>query len=128
MKNFLAKIIFLIHSAVVIFWLGLLFVPVKWWPGKLNIELYLTLIIVYNQLIWGLIITPWTKKYRMVCFLTTINQLLRGKAISDEKNYDHSFIQEFLGLAKIKVPHRFAIYLTFTIFTIVLFQYFSSVH
>jgi len=123
MRNLLAKAIFLIHSLVVIFWIGLLFVPNNIWPDKINFHFYLTLFIVINQFLWGLIILPWTKDYKMVCFLTTINQLLRGKSISDEENYKHSFLKELFGKAGITVSHRFSTILTFTILTIVTIQY-----
>jgi hypothetical protein len=124
MKDYLAKIIFLFHSVVVVFWIGLFFIPTSFWPNKITFHFYLTLVIVANQFLWGLLIMPWTKKYRMVCFLTTIHQLLRGKSISDEENYKHSFTKEFLGKAGITVSHRFATILTFTISTIVTVQYF----
>jgi len=127
MKDFLGKIIFVIHSAIVVFWLGLLLVPESWWPGKIVFHFYLTLVIVFNQFIWGLMIMPWTKKYRMVCFLTTIHQLLRGKSISDEKNYSHSFAREFFGKFHIHLPHKFITCFTLTVFVIVSIQYFLSI-
>ena len=125
MRKISSKIIFLIHCLIVFFWLGLFFVPTSFWPGRIIFHFYLTLVIVFNQFIWGLLIMPWTKKYRMVCFLTTVNQLLKGDSIYDEKNYDHSFTQELFGKAGIKIPHRFATFLTFTILIIVTFQYLS---
>ncbi len=125
MRRISSKIVFLIHCLIVLFWLGLFFVPVSLWPNKIIFHFYLTLVIVFNQFIWGLLIMPWTKKYRMVCFLTTINQLLRGDSIFDERNYDHSFTQELFGKAGIKITHRFATYLTFTVLIVVTFQYLS---
>ena len=125
MRKISSKIIFLIHCVIVFFWWGLFFVPTSFWPSIIIFHFYLTLVIVFNQFVWGLLIMPWTKKYRMVCFLTTVNQLLRGDSISDEKNYDHSFTQELFGKAGIKVSHRFATFLTFTILIIVTFQYLS---
>jgi len=125
MRKISSKLVFLIHCLIVFFWVGLFFVPVSFWPEKIIFHFYLTLLIVFNQFVWGLLIMPWTKKYRMVCFLTTINQLLRGDSISDERNYDHSFTQELFGRAGIKISHRFATYFTFTILIVVTFQYLS---
>ncbi|MFA4999015.1 MAG: hypothetical protein WC514_03280 [Candidatus Paceibacterota bacterium] len=125
MRRISSKIVFLIHCLIVFFWFGLFFVPVSLWSDKIIFHFYLTLVIVFNQFIWGLFIMPWTKKYRMVCFLTTVNQLLRGDSISDEKKYDHSFSQELFGKAGIKITHRFATYLTFTVLIVVTFQYLS---
>jgi len=127
MKDFLGKIIFWIHSAIVVFWLSLLVIPASWWPDKIILHFYLTLVIVFNQFIWGLIIMPWTKKYRMVCFLTTMHQLLRGKSISDERNYNHSFAREFFGKFHIQLSHRFVTCFTLAVFVIVSLQYFLLV-
>lgn len=123
MRDFLAKIIFLTHSVIVVFWVGLFFVPARLWPDKITFHFYLTLAIVANQFLWGFLIIPWTKKYKMVCFLTTMNQLLRGRSVSDEENYRHSFLQEFFGKAGITVSHRFATVFTFSILIIVTIQY-----
>jgi len=71
---------------------------------------------------------PWTKKYRMVCFLTTMHQLLRGKSISDEQNYNHSFAKEFFGKFHIQLSHRFITFFTLAVFVIVSLQYFLLVH
>jgi len=128
MKDFLGKIIFLIHSVIVVFWLFLLVVPADWWPDKISFHFYLTLFIVFNQFLWGLIIMPWTKKYRMVCFLTTMHQLLRGKSISDEGNYDHSFTRELFGNFHVSLSHKFITFFTLTVFVIVSLQYFLSIY
>lgn len=124
MRNLLAKIIFLIHSLIIIFWVGLFFIPVRLWDDKIIFHFHLTLLIVANQFLWGLFLMPWTKEYKMVCFLTTINQILRGESVSDEKNYKHSFLKEFLGNIGITVSHRFATIFTFSILIIVTIQYF----
>ena len=124
MRNFFAKLFFLIHSVIVVFWCGLLFVPIDWWPNKITFHFYLTLFIVLHQLLWGFLIFPWTKKYRMVCPLTTITQLLRGEEISEEQNYNHSFAKEFFGNAGINIPHRFATTFTFVILIITAIQHY----
>jgi len=125
MRDIFAKIVFLIHVLIIVVWWGLFFVPVYYWPKKINFHFYLTLFIVIQQIMWGFLIIPWTKKYRMVCFFTTLTQLLRGQSISDDKNYDHSFTRELLGKFGIKrLPHRFSAYLALFILMIVSIQYF----
>jgi len=124
MRKFFSDFIFLLHALFVIFWYGLFFVPLSLWSGKISFHFFLTLAIVGNQFLWGFLIMPWTKKYRMVCFLTTIMQLLRGQKISDPKNYNHSFTKEFFGKTGLNIPHRGATLLTFTILTVVTIQYF----
>ena len=124
MKNLLAKTILLFHVVIVAFWLSLLLVPENLFPGKISFQFYLSLLIVGHQFLWGFVILPWTEKYRMVCFLTTITQLIRGEKISDPKNYDHSFTREILKLVGIDIPHRVSVILSLSVLTIVSIQYF----
>ncbi|OGZ18717.1 MAG: hypothetical protein A2175_00310 [Candidatus Nealsonbacteria bacterium RBG_13_42_11] len=127
MRNILAKIIFLVHVAIVLTWWGLFFFPLSRWPEKIIFHFYLTMIIVTHQIIWGLLITPWMGKFRIVCILTTLTQLLRGQSLADDKNYDHSFTREILGKVGIKgLPHRFSAMMAFVILIIVSIQYFSQ--
>ena len=120
----LADFIFWLHVLIVAFWWGLLLVPSSLWPNKISFHFYFTLGIVLHQFLWGFLLMPWTQKFRMVCMLTTPMQLLRGEKLSDPKNYDHSFMKEMFGKTGLVVPHRFATFLTFTLFTIVSIQYF----
>ncbi|MFH1714010.1 MAG: hypothetical protein ABH831_00180 [Candidatus Nealsonbacteria bacterium] len=124
MRNLVGNIIFLFHAAFVIPWYALLFVPESVLPNKIAFHFYLTLVVVLHQFLWGFLIMPWTKKYRMVCILTTFQQLAKGQNISDPKNYDHSFTQEFLRKIGINIPHRASTLITFTILTLVSIQYF----
>jgi hypothetical protein len=113
--------------AIVFVWWGLFFVSSSRWPEKITVHFYLTLFIVIQQIMWGFLILPWMGKYRIVCILTTITQLLRGQSLSDDKNYDHSFTKEILGKVGIKrLPHRFSAMLAFVILIIVSIQYFSQ--
>ncbi|MDO8470930.1 MAG: hypothetical protein Q7S63_03140 [bacterium] len=123
-RLFLAEFIFWAHVLIVAFWWGLLFVPSSWWPEKIAFHFYFTLGIVFHQFLWGFLLMPWTKKFRMVCALTTPMQLLRGDNLSDPKNYDHSFMKEMFGKTGLTVSNRLATILTFTILTIVSIQYF----
>lgn len=123
-RLFFAELLFWTHVAIVLFWWGLFLVPTSWWPNKISFHFYFTLGIVFHQFLWGFLLMPWTKKFRMVCALTTPTQLLRGQKISDSKNYDHSFMKELFGKTRITIPNRFATLLTFTNFTLVSIQYF----
>jgi hypothetical protein len=123
MRKFFAETIFWIHAFFVSLWYGLFFIPTDWWPGKILFHFNFSLFVVLHQFIWGALITPWTRKYRMVCFLTTITQFLRGKKISDPNNYNHSFSREFLNKGGIVLSHRRITILTLLTLTIVSIQY-----
>jgi len=123
MRRFLADLIFYLHTSIVVFWYVLFFIPGSWWQNKVTFHFYYSLVIVLHQLLWGLVIMPWTKKYRMVCILTTFTQLLRGEKISDPRNYDHSFTKEFLGDMGLTIPHRATTILTFSTMAAVTVQY-----
>ncbi len=56
-------------------------------------------------MVWGVVLIPYMKKYRLVCPLTTLMQFLRGYPVADKRNFDHSFIGEFLAHFKIKAPY-----------------------
>jgi len=122
-KLFLANLLFGIHFIIVIIWLGLFLVPSSVWHDRIIFHFYLTVIIVTHQFLWGLAIMPWTRKFRMVCILTTPMQLLRGQKISDPKNYDHSFFQEFFGNQGLKIPHEISTLITFSALALATFQY-----
>jgi len=119
----LADILFWIHFIIVAIWFGLFLVPASVWHDKIIFHFYLTITIVTHQFIWGLAITPWTKKFRMVCFLTTFMQLLRGKEISDPKNYDQAWLKELVGNRGIKIPHALSTIITFSALSLVTFQF-----
>jgi hypothetical protein len=124
MKDFFVKLFLLIHTLFIVFWWGLFFVPRHWWPGKIAFHFYLTIFVVMQQLVWGFVIMPWTKKYRMVCFLTTLTQILRGQNISDSDNYNHSFMRELFGRFGFNLPHRAAGIITFAILFVITLEYF----
>ncbi len=124
MKKFFAQTIFWLHFLFVLFWYGLFFIPTSWWLAKVTFHFYLTLFVIAQQFVWGVMITPWTGKYRMVCFFTTVTQFLRGQKISDPKNYEHSFFQELFGRRGLAISHRKTTLLTITTLTIVAIQFF----
>lgn len=130
----LANILFWLHFVIGTVWLGLFLVPSSVWLAslepwrsgndKITFHFYLTLIIVSHQFLWGLLLMPWTHKFRMVCLLTTPMQLLRGQKISDPKNYSHSWFKEIIGNQGIKIPHAVSTLITFSALTLVTLQYF----
>ena len=126
MRKFFAETIFWLHFVIVAFWYGLFFLPSFMWPwgDKITFHFWFTVVIVGHQFVWGALIMPWTRKFRMVCFLNTPMQLLRGWKISDAKNYDHSFQQEFLGRHNITIPHRLTTIATFSVLAAVSLQFF----
>lgn len=119
----LANILFWLHFIIGTVWLGLFLVPSSVWYDKIAFHFYLTLIIVAHQFIWGLMLMPWTRKFRMVCLLTTPMQLLRGLEISDPKNYDHSFFNEIMGKNGIKIPHAVSTLITFSALALITLQF-----
>src|SRR3990167_11157571 len=115
MRKFFAETIFWLHFVIVAFWYGLFFLPSfrSPWGDKITFHFWFTVAVVGHQFVWGALIMPWTRKFRMVCILNTPMQLLRGQKISDSKNYDHSFFKELVGKNGIKIPHSFSTALTF---------------
>lgn len=122
----LADIVFWIHFSAITLWFGLFLIPTSVWPDRITFHFYYTLIIVGHQIIWGLIILPWAKQFRMVCFLTTFSQLLNKENISDPRNYDHRVPKKFSFNHNIKISHTFSTILTFICASIVVFQYLSQ--
>lgn len=123
-KLFLADILFWIHFIIGTIWLGLFLVPSSLWQDKITFHFYLTIIIVAHQFLWGLLLMPWTRKFRMVCILTTPMQILRGEKISDPKNYNHSFFKELVGKNGVQIPHFISTLITFSALFLVIYQYF----
>ncbi len=124
MRLFLADLLFWIHFLVGSLWLGLFLVPSSLWQNKITFHFYLTIAVVGHQFLWGLLLMPWTKKFRMVCLLTTPMQVLRGEKISDPKNYDHSFFKELVGKNGIQIPHAISTLITFSALSLVIYQFF----
>ena len=124
MRKFSADLIFYLHVVIVAFWYILFFIPNSIWLDKTEFHFQMSLLIVGHQLVWGALILPWTKNYRLVCVLTTLMQILRGQSVSDKKNYEHSFSKEFLRKININLSHRRIAIITFTTFTVVTIQRF----
>lgn len=124
LRNFLTNFVYWLHFAIGGVWYGLFLVPSTLWPGRIPFHFFMTMAIVGHQFLWGAMLIPWTKRYRTVCILTTILQLLRGKDIKDPENYNHSLTVETIKKVRIKIPHAAAIFLNFLVFIVVSIQYF----
>lgn len=124
MKKIFANFIIGLHLLIIIIWYGLFLVPQDWFPNKVSFHFYLTLTIIGHQFLWAAFLLPWTGKYRMTCILTTLTQLLKGKKISDLKNYDYSFTQEIFRKMNIPISRQTSAILTLIILTAVTLQYF----
>ena len=90
--------IFFILSVILIF-----FIPLSVWPDKLAFHFWYMLRIIGSEVLWGLVMFPKTKKFNLICPLTTIMQHARGFPLDNARNYKHSFIAELLESAGMKV-------------------------
>lgn len=126
MRAFAAEIVFWLHLVIVLFWVGLFFIPVDQWQGRISFHFYFSLMVILHQFVWGAIVMPWTKRYRMVCILTTLMQSLRGFKLSQPENYSHSFTAELFARARIKVPMIVPTVLTLSIVAASFTLYFLS--
>ncbi|MBI2580660.1 DUF2784 family protein [Candidatus Woesearchaeota archaeon] len=124
LKKAAAEAVFWLHFALVAVWFGLFLAPESLWSGKISFHFWFILIAVAMQFGWGFLMLPITKKYRMVCPLTTLMQLLRGYNISDERNNNHSCIKEFFHRIGKPVPKKAVTISTFVSLGIVTLQYF----
>ncbi len=119
-----AEAFFWLHFALVGVWFGLFLVPASLWAGKVSFHFWFIIIAVVLQFGWGFLLMPVTKKYRMVCPLTTLMQLLRGYPVADARNNNHSCIKEFSERIGKPVPKKAVTISTFASLGAVTIQYF----
>jgi hypothetical protein len=115
MRKFLGRTVFFLHLIFGIYWYSLFLVPETVFPGRPAFHFYLSLLVILHQFLWGFLIYPWTGKYRMVCILTTITQLLRGQSLSDPQNYEHAFKNDLLKVVGVVISNRTSTILNFLI-------------
>jgi len=123
-RDILAEFIFWLHFVIVLFWFGLFLVPSGLWAAKIPFHFFITVVIAGHQFIWGAVILPWAKRYRMVCILTTLTHILRGQKISDPKNYTHSFTVGFIKRFGLNVSNRVSTLFTCAALIWISLQYF----
>jgi hypothetical protein len=119
----LAQVLFWLHVAIVTSWFVLFLVPLSTWPDRITFQFYFAVLIVGHQALWGLMIMPWSKKFRMVCILTTLQQLLSRQKLSDSKNYEHIWLKKQAGDNRIKISHKLTTILTFFFFILITILY-----
>ncbi len=122
-KKIIINIIWLLHLLIVLLFFGLFLIPKLLWNNVIKFHFWYLIIIIFIQIIWGLIIYNKTKKIDIICPLTTLMQKLRGYEIKDKKNYNHSYIAELLNKLKIKVNYNIVSLLIFISIIIVFIQY-----
>lgn len=126
LKKAAAEAMFWLHFALVATWFGLFLFPASLWSGKTAFHFWFIAVAVGVQFGWGFLLMPATKKYRMVCPLTTAMQLLRGYPVRDARNNNHSCIKEFFERLGWKVPKKAVTISTFASLGIITLQYFLA--
>ncbi|HCM36712.1 MAG: hypothetical protein A3J30_01955 [Candidatus Wildermuthbacteria bacterium RIFCSPLOWO2_02_FULL_47_9c] len=119
----LARIIFGIHFLIGALWVGLFFVPPTLWTSKISFHFFFTWGVVIHQMIWGAILMLFTKRYELVCILTTLEQIAKGEKLSEARKYRHMIIKKFFEKAGWGMPQRGATVLTLFALLLVTFQY-----
>ena len=119
-----AETVFWLHFALVSVWFGLFLVPTSLWSGKISFHFYFITVTTALQFLWGFVLLPVTKKYRMACPLTTAMQLLRGYPVADARNNNHSCIKEFSERIGKPIPKKAVTISTFVSLGVVAVQYF----
>jgi hypothetical protein len=100
------KLLWILHLMIVVVLVLLFFVPKSLVPHINLIHLLYTLWVALSQIFWGIIMVRVTKRFSIVCPLTTMMQYLRGYKPTDIRNYDHSFIVEVMEHYNVKLQHQ----------------------
>jgi len=119
----LSDVLFDVHIIIFLVWFGLFLIPASLWPGRLAFHFWYVGIMVVSQIITGLILMKKMKKFRIVCPLTSLMQYSRGYTFSDKKNYDHSFVREFLHRYGLRIPRGTIGVLIFLSLALLIWQY-----
>ena len=123
-KTLWTEIVFWSHLPIVLIWFGAFFIPLSLWPNRVTFHFWYILILLSLQFLWGVILYPKTGRVDFICPFTTILQSLRGYPIESKKNYNHSFIAEFLERFNIKISFRWVNIMLWITFIMVSIQYF----
>lgn len=123
-SNIIAEIIFWFHFAIVFGWFTLFLIPVEIWRNKIIFHFILTVVILVQQLLWGLVLSYRTDKFGLVCVLTTAMHVARGERIDTELNYSRRWCTEFSNRFNLIISSSTADVISLTGFLIVSAQYF----
>lgn len=118
--------LFWVHIVIVAVLFGLLLIPKVVWEEVAVFHLWYVVSILSLELLWGLVMFYYSKRMDIVCFLTSIMQYLRGYKLSDRRNYDHSFIAEFLEKMGFRVSYRSVNVVLLLLLCVVSIRYFNS--
>lgn len=122
-KN-LINLVFWSHLPVVILWFGLFLIPTSIWAGRITFHFWFIVVIFGMQIIEGALYFPITKKMSLICPQTTLMQWLRGYPLKSKKNYDHSFISEYLKKFNLRFSHKAVNMINILAVIIISIQYF----
>ncbi len=121
--SWIASALLATHITFVTLFYGLFLVPQAVWNNKIFYHFWLITAIVILQLLWGLYMFKYSKKYRPICILTTATQYARGFPLKHKRNFDHSFLIEFFQKLKVRVSEKIVFYLTTSGFILVVIEY-----
>lgn len=124
--SYLIWFLFYVHLLVVAVLFGSFFIPQSIWIARPFFHFWYFVMILLVEVIWGFILYLKTKKFDIVCPLTTWMQYLRGFAVTDRRNYDHSYIAELLSRFGVKVPYKYVSYLILVAGVFVVFNYWRA--
>jgi len=124
MRRILGEVLFWLHLPIVLIWLGLFFIPESLVPGKTVFHFWFILVVFASQVLWGLVMMPIRGRFGGgACPLTTLNQLVRGYAITDKRNYSHTFLEEFMARLHIKLSLQLMQLILFGSVGLIIIQY-----
>lgn len=120
----LGEILFWLHLPIVLLWLGLFFVPESIVPGKTVFHFWFIAIVFASQMLWGLALIPIRKRFGAgVCPLTTLTQWTRGYAITDKRNYDHTFLEELMRRWHLGISARIRQVILYSTLILIIIEY-----
>ena len=121
--TFGVRLLWALHLMIVVTLLGLFFVPKSLVPQINSIHLSYTLWVALSQAFWGVLMIKIKKRFTIVCPLTTMMQYLRGYSPTDARNYEHSFIVEFLDRYNSSLTHKTINIMMYVILGLVVARY-----
>lgn len=107
-SKIISETIFWGHSAIVIGWVAVFFVPTSLWQNKAMFHFIVTMAILAHQILWGFILRPRTGKLGLVCILTTAMHVAKGETIYTELNYTHRWADELCDRFGIRLSSAMA--------------------
>lgn len=122
-RTLAAELLFWLHLPIVLALFGFFFIPPSLWPGRITFHFWYFAGVTVVQLLWGIILFPYTKRVTLICPLTTALQSQRGFPLGDPRNYNHSFIAELVARLHLKVSFQAVNVLLLILLVIVTIQY-----